>query len=452
MKTKIKLTALAVLSAIWHQPSPLLAQGSLTPPGMPMPTMKTLDQIEARTPISSAPYTINQPGSYYLASNINVSSGNAITIAANGVTLDLNGFTISSTEATPTGTGILLAGAVTDIIIRNGHIKGQVAYSAGNYVGSGFANGIEESGSPPVNVRVTGVTVSGCLDDGIAIGSVNSTIVESCNVLTVGGYGIEASSVFHSTAKTCGNVAISADTASDSFGNCTGGGDGIDATIVANNCTGSSINGIGVNVATANSCSGSSVNSDGIDATTAQNCSGVALGSGIGVSASYTAENCYGNSASGDGIDAQTVLNSYGVGLGYGIFADSAQNSRGTTTAAGNGVFAVIAQNCRGISNGSGTGLFGTTAQNCYGNSTSGDGLHAGNAQNCFGSAASSGTGLLVYDAAVGCYGDSDSGTGLSTTIAIGCYGYSNSGTGLSAYIGNSCVGSSLSVTKPFNM
>jgi hypothetical protein len=42
-----------------------LAQGSLTPPpGAPAPTMKTLDQIEARTPISSAPFTISAPGSY----------------------------------------------------------------------------------------------------------------------------------------------------------------------------------------------------------------------------------------------------------------------------------------------------------------------------------------------------------------------------------------------------
>src|SRR6188768_715136 len=97
MKTISKLGALILFSTINSQ---LLtfAQGSLTPPaGAPAPVMKSLDQIEARTPISSAPFTITAPGSYYLIGNLSVSSGNAIVIATNDVTLDLNGFTISST-------------------------------------------------------------------------------------------------------------------------------------------------------------------------------------------------------------------------------------------------------------------------------------------------------------------------------------------------------------------
>ena len=256
MKTRT-FFILVIVSAFSLQPSALLAQGSLTPPGAPAPIMKSLDQIEPRTPISSAPFAITNPGSYYLTTNINVSSGNAITIATNGVTLDLNGFTISSTEASPTGTGILLGSALTDITILNGHIKGRVTYSSGNYTGSGFANGIEESGSAPLNVRVSGVSVSGCLGNGIALGSVNSTIVESCTVLNVGGYGIGASTVVRSYAKNCGNVAISADTAADSEGVCTSGGDGLDASFSANNCTGFSTSGTGLNAAgAANNCYG----------------------------------------------------------------------------------------------------------------------------------------------------------------------------------------------------
>ena len=47
------------------------AQGSLTPPGAPAATMKSLDQVEARTAITntSSLVIISQPGSYYLTQN-----------------------------------------------------------------------------------------------------------------------------------------------------------------------------------------------------------------------------------------------------------------------------------------------------------------------------------------------------------------------------------------------
>ena len=123
----------AFLSTLNYQPSTLFAQGSLTPPGAPAPTMKTLDQIEARTPISSAPFTISLSGSYYLTKNLTVSGGNAITIAASAVTLDLNGFTISSTASSATGNAILLNSSLHNITIRDGFIESGVVYSGGNY-------------------------------------------------------------------------------------------------------------------------------------------------------------------------------------------------------------------------------------------------------------------------------------------------------------------------------
>lgn len=70
-----------------------LAQGPLVPPGAPAPTMKTLQQIEPRTPITNLPYTITQPGSYYLAGNL-TSTGHGVWVQTNNVTLDLMGFSI----------------------------------------------------------------------------------------------------------------------------------------------------------------------------------------------------------------------------------------------------------------------------------------------------------------------------------------------------------------------
>jgi hypothetical protein len=400
MKTKI-LTATIVSSFFIFHSS--FGQGALTPPGAPAPTMKSLDQIEPRTPISSAPFTITNPGSYYLTTNITVSSGNAITIATNGVTLDLNGFNISSTEASPTGTGILLGSALTDITILNGHIKGRVTYSSGNYTGSGFANGIYISGSAVLNVRVTGVSVSGCLDNGIALGTVNSTIVESCTVLTVGGYGIEASTVVRSYAKNCGNVAISADTVSDSEGDCTGSSDGLDASFSANNCTGVSTSGTGLNAAgTANNCYGVSLVGDGLDSGTATGCYGTSYGGGFGVLTSFSAENCYGSSGSGDGVATSTALNCCGTSdSGYGIIAKTAQNCYGTNTS-GTGLYANAAQNCYGFNGGSYTGLQALVAQNCYGFSENGVGL--------------------IADIANVCLGDTSTGTATNITHNVNSY------------------------------
>src|SRR5438445_10077681 len=87
-----------------------LAQGPLTPPGAPAPTMKTLDQIEPRTPISSVPFTISQAGSYYLTKNLTgTASQDGITIAADNVTLDLMGFSLNGIASS--GNGVATSGA-----------------------------------------------------------------------------------------------------------------------------------------------------------------------------------------------------------------------------------------------------------------------------------------------------------------------------------------------------
>src|SRR5580698_3192796 len=95
--------ALLAFATLNSQLSTTFAQGSLTPPGAPAPTMKSLDQVEARTIVDAANtpgdasdlFIISQPGSYYLTANLAGASGkNGIEITTNNVTLDLNGFSL----------------------------------------------------------------------------------------------------------------------------------------------------------------------------------------------------------------------------------------------------------------------------------------------------------------------------------------------------------------------
>jgi hypothetical protein len=382
MKTNILTVTLLSVSLLELPLTDCFGQGVLTPPHPPAPTMKTLDQIEPRIAISSAPYVITQQASYYLTTNITVSSGNAITIHADNVTLDLNGFTISSTETPAASSSAILLVGGTNVVIFNGVIRSGVANNGGIYGGSGFGNGIAYSGLAPLNVRISHVSIWGCQLSGIFLGA--DTVVESCKVYTTGGVGIQAGSVFDSVARDCGDTGISA--------------------IMANNCVGSggaggAGNG-GVHAATANNCYGSGFhNASGVTAATANNCFGIAYGSGTGVDASI-ANNCYGDAS---------------FGTGFGLSATSANT-------------------CVGVSE-FGYGIFANCAQNCYGSSYASDGVHVGLiAIGCYGQNLSGSGFLGLYSSgiAIGCFGSSHSGTGLGAFIAEGCHGASFSGEDLS--------------------
>ena len=375
MKKQLAWVAAVAICAFSLSPA-AFAQGSLTPPGAPAPTMKTLDQIESRTPISAAPFTISTPGSYYLTTNLTVSSGDAITLAASGVTLDLNGFTIASTAASATGYGVYINDGLRNLTILNGFIQGGVTNDeTGMYSGPGFGFGI--SGSDPVNARVAGVSVSGCSYWGIYLGLAGATVVESCTVRTVGGLGIVASIVKSSVAVDCGGTAIIGDEVADSRGESTGNGYGLAAT-------------------------------------TAQNCYGVSS-SGYGLYAYYTALNCYGATDSGNyglvtGTTAQNCFGYTGSGShSTGLWADNALNCNGSTTNGAYGLFAErTAQNCTGYTKGSDAASIG---------------LRANDAQNCYGYAETGGIGLRA-DVAIGCTGYSPSNFAIDAYIANSCASY----------------------------
>ena len=281
MKMHVILHALLVSAAT------ALAQGSLTPPGAPGQTMKTLDQIEPRTviPGGTASYTITAPGSYVLGGNLTIAEGSAIVINSGNVTLDLNGFTIASTPALPYGSGIVIGDNLANICISNGNIVGGTTYASGTFTLSGFENGIYalvNGGSKNVeirDVRISGVQQRGIvLADGVVRdcavrvsgghGITGAMIVRDCYVSTAGGVGIAATMVFQSRATSVGtqasNAGIAAARINGSYGSAAAG-KGIDAYDSAKDCTGYSSSNDGVAAVIVSDCSGWSTSGIGVN-------------------------------------------------------------------------------------------------------------------------------------------------------------------------------------------
>ena len=100
--------------------------GPLDPSNPPGSTMKTLEEVEPRTPITSVPYTISVSGAYYLTDSFTCAScgTQAISIAADDVTLDLNGFTLACSGSCASTTGILTTSTPKLVNIRNGTVRG----------------------------------------------------------------------------------------------------------------------------------------------------------------------------------------------------------------------------------------------------------------------------------------------------------------------------------------
>lgn len=76
------------------------------------------------TKITSVPYTIINPGFYYLTGNLSYSgTTGAITISANDVTLDLMGFSLTGPGDGMNGYAIYMSGR-TNVEVRNGTLRG----------------------------------------------------------------------------------------------------------------------------------------------------------------------------------------------------------------------------------------------------------------------------------------------------------------------------------------
>ena len=353
MKT---IRSIALLLAL--TPALLHAQGSLTPPaGPPVASMKTLDQVEARKPIQSlaatAPYTITQPGSYYLTGNITVSTNISAIILGNNindVTIDLNGFTIESTLATEGTAGAISITNSARITVRNGSIRsGSTVTPAagGTLTARGFAYAI--LATAVTESLISGVKVTGMHSTAIYCDA--NSLVENCQVTH------SATGIINTNGLTRG--------------------------CIVSNCLST-----GISTRTAESCSATSLQGNGIVANAVLNCTGIST-SGFGLNATTTATNCSGISTSSIGLSANTATNCYGI------------------STIGSGLNATTATNCNGIST-NGTGLSATTATNCTGTTSSNAapdiGLEvSGTANTCRGIAGGGASIALRAAIAIGC-------------------------------------------------
>ncbi len=175
-----RVTRPVLLLGLFAPASLARAQGSLAPPGAPAPIMRSLQQIEPRTVISSIPFSINQSGSYVLAANLTGASGqNGISIWASNVTLDLGGFELRG--VTGSWHGVFINNNLQDIVVHNGQANGW---------GRGGVYGANVRGSRVENVLARGNGGSHPSIEGAGIRLGHEAVVRNCQALANVSFGI----------------------------------------------------------------------------------------------------------------------------------------------------------------------------------------------------------------------------------------------------------------------
>lgn len=179
------ILAAAMTTAVW---TAAWAGDTNPPPGPIGPTMKPLDQVEPRTPITSLPFTISEPGSYYLVGNLET-AGDGIIVDASDVTIDMMGFSITGTSP-DTNVGVRVNSFTHEnFTLINGTVRRFYEGVTANTFEAG--NGVTVTGVRAVDVGLSGIDVRGTnnlVRDCFAVRSTSATVMFlSTGIVVTGG-------------------------------------------------------------------------------------------------------------------------------------------------------------------------------------------------------------------------------------------------------------------------
>jgi parallel beta-helix repeat protein len=314
------MKTLTVLICLFFMSTIMLA-GNLNPTDPPGSTMKTLDEVQPRIPISGSDtqaglFTISESGSYYLTGN-RLCGFTGIQVDANDVTIDLMGFSLIGLNSGQ-GSGIYMRSRY-NVEIRNGTVRG-------------FGRGVYEQVTVSGGHRVINMRAVSNLTSGISLFGSNN-LVKNCTASDNGAGANSPRGIYVGRGSTVtGNTVYGNGTSAtgDVRGIWAGNGSTVTGNTVHNNGYGANGDVYGIQCDTSSTVIGNTAYYNGTQVDNSVQIYGIYADSGSTVKDNTAYQNGIFSStagtagvfaASGSTIIGNTAYDNGDNGVGYGIWA-----------------------------------------------------------------------------------------------------------------------------------